>query len=1806
MDINPLTPAPSPSDGPGLPFGVSGDSPPGNFDFKPPGNPVPESAIPNRAARVDFALGDKSPGVPSIINTMRTDGEDPLRKQAMLNEQADYIQHKHDMMMSLIHNSPEGINPQEADFVNNLSLSEFQNYRNKDTILEQKFGEKVVRSVYASDPNQTLLKAEAINAEAAHGAMDIHENEATKQGMLAKEVEDVNDALAKQGYVSKALDIAADMVPFWGTFKLTNLVRRAPLTSLLPGNNMLEQVTYVRSIADPKEFQKTLHDAAMSIDNLQDREFFVNAIGAYSISDQAMSNIAGAADVGSVLSPAIKGLGKVSSKIASKIIPDIGQAAAIAGNTEAAANVAAARVINGIPLRDQQIIEQKASSIFNPTNWLTGNGSNLTRMNVNKFEKMVQDNISSIKDTLFNSPSVDRTSDAVRENLIPSLFKKMVGNGTDGLDNTVLDVNQEGKFTPRTPSSATTFETSQGSVYTVHEDGTTTRNKSLHQGHDPNDVGVKDRSHVTIYVDPAHASDLSGAGLITPPGHKGFRLVIHGDKDGGKATLLGWNTKEKRWGIAPGGADVPYTTIPQIGKSPVEGWKLTKDVLPGHDGYRSQHAGNPITKLTSGSEAKSAEGSQKAIEIQHNFLTNTDSMHIRIGKTNGEQFSNKLSAQKFAKDYLGNHQLTNDNFVNQDGKWHIRLDIDLPDNLEGYKDIIPETDRIKTSWLNRFIGGYRNQKNVLGDALGNARMVVAHGNQKLFNTFQKVTKPIADLNKTERVKLSAILEQNRDYVDYTDPSNPKRGQFYKSLGEFQSAYHDKWGSLPSDKQTRAYYAYIQANQLDGMIRNAGWLRDNIRLGLKDWTDGEFKFRGKAVSSFDYQSNEVAKPHEPLTPGQKTFIYKNRIYQGTEHSDAMSKAATVHGLKRFDQLEETGLDAHSFGYVDKHGNNVPDFDPEGPYNALKGIKELPKGNKERSSKPISIAVKNSESGEIHYFYDKDNLSSKQKELLDKELNNNAIIITPERGTVKAPGYEDRQGVTYYVSGTPKENRLSIDTAWKDGGHVINEHRFYIKQPQLEDGWFKKDLAFATAPNELVAKQRAGAIETARQMMLRHDPALDAFVSKSIGNGIDAASFKSNFFKGGFDPNLPFYHTPSGIQTVDYHKMEGVAPVRRHPHDLRQLDRAFSGERDPTNIVALIDEKDVKHIFQDGKLLDPFPALVRASKSMVDVKLKRDYILKSANLWSDQFQGLLKPSESQIGRDPLGQLYHPDWREHGDSDLKVQAENARKNILGFAGIRTEEDTMSDSFASRMSEIAYSALGEKKYTSVSNSFMIPLLKNPIQAAKSVAYKLKLGLFSVAQFPMQAQSLVTVLSVSNMGWKALPLYYSMRMGMISETLAEHGVSVARMLGYNGDHYREMQEALYRSGWQFAHGDMAILDAISAPKIFQGKLGKAIDAGDVFVTEGTRAHRLPAFAAAYYEWRGANPGEKLTRSVEHAILSRADDLSNNMSAASNAVWQKGPASIPAQFMTFPLRLAEGYLPGSRLTPKERIRMFAGYSLAYGIPTAAAGVVGVWPMYESVKYYLLNNDIPHDDNAVQAVLNGLPQTMIKMATGSNIDYGKRFGQGGVIEFRDFLYNSKPGWELATGAVGSVMGDIVSSSMPAIRGIWSALTDDPKDKTYPLDIQDIMHVFQNISSVDKGLKLWYALNTHRWMSKYDQPMDHVTNSEAFMMALTGANLESIDERFNIKEVLKGRHDQDSQTMIAIGDLFTRALRSDDQIQRRQYFTQAKALAVMNGLPIDKWSSTMKQTLTNFDIDEADKALLRLEKDSFKRNLTKGNF
>lgn len=124
-----------------------------------------------------------------------------------------------------------------------------------------------------------------------------------------------------------------------------------------------------------------------------------------------------------------------------------------------------------------------------------------------------------------------------------------------------------------------TFVTAKGSTYRVHEDGTTSRNKSFHPEHGALDQGPQPRSQATVYVNSANA----------------IKLAEFQAQGGPKVALA--RTSDGRWGVKYlDGKDagkferrtvVSTSPQPAVGLTPVEIWNNGERV----------HFGNEITEV---------------------------------------------------------------------------------------------------------------------------------------------------------------------------------------------------------------------------------------------------------------------------------------------------------------------------------------------------------------------------------------------------------------------------------------------------------------------------------------------------------------------------------------------------------------------------------------------------------------------------------------------------------------------------------------------------------------------------------------------------------------------------------------------------------------------------------------------------------------------------------------------------------------------------------------------------------------------------------------------------------------------------------------------------------------------------------------------------------------------------------------------------------------------------------------------------------------------------------------------------------
>lgn len=137
------------------------------------------------------------------------------------------------------------------------------------------------------------------------------------------------------------------------------------------------------------------------------------------------------------------------------------------------------------------------------------------------------------------------------------------------------------------PEAVATFTTAKGSVYQLHADGTTTRNKAFRPEHGFDEQGRQPTSDVTVYLTQDQA-----AALATPQGS--WRMFLHDD---GTVSLISKN-KSGEWGISPSSKNIAVQTQPQAGLIPLELWNADAAV-GGKRGvaYKRIHFGNKIVDV---------------------------------------------------------------------------------------------------------------------------------------------------------------------------------------------------------------------------------------------------------------------------------------------------------------------------------------------------------------------------------------------------------------------------------------------------------------------------------------------------------------------------------------------------------------------------------------------------------------------------------------------------------------------------------------------------------------------------------------------------------------------------------------------------------------------------------------------------------------------------------------------------------------------------------------------------------------------------------------------------------------------------------------------------------------------------------------------------------------------------------------------------------------------------------------------------------------------------------------------------------
>lgn len=1114
----------------------------------------------------------------------------------------------------------------------------------------------------------------------------------------------------------------------------------------------------------------------------------------------------------------------------------------------------------------------------------------------------------------------------------------------------------------------------------------------------------------------------------------------------------------------------------------------------------------------------------------HNAVTNmwtewhpeTNTYHVKtmVGKTDATYWESEEEARNtISQQYkvpLGNFD------IRQQGTSFVGV-IDTPINEAGAvkSKLIPTNNVTPRTWRNQLFGiwGAEDQTSELQRA---ARHVGTSAPQELKAAILDVGKDIR-LKGEETDQLRNILNEGR--LDWDDQG--RMGKWY-DVTELEQKYLARYNKNPSEQFIKAYYTYKQLHDFDYLMRAQGLYASMTRWGAKNYSfllpkgGNAESFVGREVTEFDMRQNR-----------DRGILYVN---------DSDKKMTLLRTSEK--ALWENEI------------------------------------NQKLKSEDYKI---------IQLFAP-----------LKKPLANST----------------DNHGDIYYVvtNSSSKSNLAVRDLVdYREGTHVVYTHQHFLKQPMVgKDASgqpvYMGDNTFRSGgASEREARAWAIKYDTARQLLLAgDDSALSNYLRNNLPESIE--DFK-NIFRGdnALDASKPIAYSKGGYSTFDanpelidgtYNGVNhGFGKLKDWREDFanpeQYITSNFLQERaDQPLMVAKDLGINIPNRFRldQAAMLDPYMTLNRAVGQAVRSRYMDDYKVLAAESFVKEFgKYILDASEEALQRNPIHFLVNANVNKGAPADVKAAFKQYQANVQNFIGMKSELANTVDHFEGKMLNLMDRVRGsEKTAKMVENptftNVILPMIKDPFAYARAAAFNVRLGFFNPLQLWVQAQTTANAIAQSPIhGMNGLAAASWLRLGARGAMddpakLAWYARAAERSSGWTRQEFTEAIDAYKNSGIARVAGETAWRDDVFDPKLMQTKLGRVLDAGSAPFQAGERIVRDTSFFTAWKEWKVDNPGRVADQYDMGKIMNRYDQLSLNMTRASNSSIQQGAMSIPTQFYTFSQRQFEQFW-GNRLTGGEKLRVGMMYSALYGIPVTVSSA-SLIPVYDIMRSQFVDqNKIDIHSGYFQAMHEGILSLLLSKSTGKETDLATRMGPNANSLLAD-AYHQFAGDEESSKTVAQLLtgpsGQLVADSMRALWPFWAAFKTsitDPENK-YPILMEDFNGLFKDVSTLNNAQKFWAAYNMHKYFTKNGQYVGDVDTFDGALMFLFGLTPQKFSDDFKKGQTIHGAQgviDSFGKTMITDMQAMTEAAVSGDservvtltrRIRAMQKMADMKDTDVMN--------------------------------------------
>ena len=1109
-------------------------------------------------------------------------------------------------------------------------------------------------------------------------------------------------------------------------------------------------------------------------------------------------------------------------------------------------------------------------------------------------------------------------------------------------------------------------------------------------------------------------------------------------------------------------------------------------------------------------------------------VSNTYSYELHITQPDGTLFKQWIQARAYAK----LNGLLDSEVVKDGMGYKLVQQVPLDEHMPMVQHLIGQTEDAQVhsgKWgVNGFIGWLRTPKEVLSIEENAQREIATHAPSVLLGLVKRNIKDIQDLPKG--LPLTGQRKQWDQWwraIDYSrqaeDPITLEKGHFFENGQNMDDHWLKYYQRLPSDQEKLAYFAFKRNIEMDRAFRTMAEYNQKAQWGAQQHRTWMYDKDGKRVNSPFVEG----KLHPIIPGGEGTIFVHTGRGEGT-----LYRANDPKFLNRKNLL---GADV-------------------------------------KSGKLKVMQLWNTEANGLQDF---------GKTIGDAKVE---YVITDKLET-KALDWDNQ-------------------VKRRGGGHFVYDYEHYIKQARIRPEnvagklkhWYEGDTTVMPMKIRAMGNDVVKHLNKVRELL--HDgKEAEAHAYNNANLPIDWDEHKgwySDSHAGGkYKParlslREPFYLVPNNRSVIDLDnslekRYEGTfsdGTLRGNP--ARQHMVEFTGERDAHEVMTINDlgsRANPLYKYEPAKLVDPITTMNRSLNNIVKSTFMNDMKAFSVKHWLKQAAQYMdiKGGENALWHSPFHYFNNADmyWKKSPSDPAAANTLKAAHHMIQqFNGIPNEVETVLHSISQSLADSLYRTAGPKLVP----SWMLSRVRDPASFARSAVVHMKLGLFNIPAMFVQASTYANILGIAGPrhavpGAIGMYLHQLSRVNRTPEIMSKLD-EYASNFGHKPGHWLEASNELANRGFKNVGHDSALVDAPYNDHVLTNKWGTFLNAGMAFFREGAESIRTAAWYTAHHEFRERSPTGAITTRDWDKIQARAADLDHNMSRAANSRLQSGFASFPAQFLAYPMRLAE-LMTGKRLTGMEKLRLFTTSSIMYGLPFGGISITGL-PLAQMIRDNAIDSDgnkyIPGDKFMDTAVYDGLPAAILAEITGkgdiqagTTFNISQRYGNKNPID--DVLMGDTAWWNLVGGASLSTFANTFENVSPLYKDAVSFITDS--GKTHPGTVEDLLRPFNEISEFSQVQKFLMAVHTGHQMSKNETYLSDVTIPQALFQSLTGlteARTANLNTTFQLQEAEKENYKWAEKNAVMELKRYHQALADNDPNNADEYFRRAVSYLDSVGYPL----------------------------------------